>query len=269
MGGLILGAAANSQLPAFMQERVKDENDELMSKFLVPPRIKVMQPTKSDAFSEFDYGEAVLMPMKVSLAETETPWHFVPLLFYPEYLVVNPLELKDTLPMIRERTIDPNSEIAAICRNPDRRKAIPCPDNAKYNLSYVESLVFITVIANKPQVSGLPVAMTFSGGEHRVGSQLVGKIKARGAPRYGCIFEAFVPKKKRTNSKGSWFGIDIQNPTAGEMPAFVQDKDEYDKLKAQSETLLEQYKNSLITVDYDDDAAGEDAAAAAANDVKY
>jgi hypothetical protein len=270
-GALILSGAVTSDLPSFIAEdREKDSNDDLMSQYLVPPRIKTIQRTAGEQFSAFKPGSLVLMPSGVPLTDdVDQPFHITPLLYYPEYLVVNPIETKETLPMIRDRTLDPKSEIAVIARDPDKRDSFECPEMKGKHLKYKEVHTFIVVIAGRPGIAGLPVAMSFSGMEARVGSQFIAKIKMRGAKRYACIFEAFVPKTLRKNAKGSWYGIDIQNPTANSMPPFVQDAEEYAALKAMSERLLAQYEQNLIQVDYNDADADPDDANVAAADAKY
>lgn len=244
----------NSQLPDFMRED-QDLGMEKLSQHIRPPRVKVLQSNRSSAYAAFKEGEVILTPLGLRVAELGQPFWFIPLLFYPEYCIVNPLELKGTLSMIRERTLDVNSPIAAKARDPERRRSESCPENAKYNLSYVEYLTYICVIIGVDGVPpNLPVSMSFSGAEHRTGSQLASLLKLRGCAIFGNVFEACVPKNKRENAKGSWFGLNVSNPQSEGCPGpFVKDPAEYKMLKETHLVLAEQLRNDLIDIDRDED----------------
>lgn len=249
--------SVNENLPAFMQQE-QTTGMELVQRYIVPPRIKVVQPMRaSDAYEEFDEGDTVLTPQRTLLVPKGHPFHFVPLLFYPEWLTLNPLQMKETLPMIRERTIDPTSVLARKSRDKNTWFE-ECPENKEFKLRNVESLVFLIELLGVQGMEGMPVAMTFSKGEHSAGSRFCALLKMRSAPIFGCVFEAVVPEKKRKNAKGQWYGIDVSNPSQeSEVAPFVQSADEYERFRSQHQSLFEQYREGLIHVDVDEEEPSE------------
>lgn len=246
-------AGANPQLPSFMQGEAV-QGLQLVEQYIVPPRIKVVQPMKGEAYADFSEGDTVLTPQRTLLAKRGEPFFVTPLLFYPEWYVVNPLEKKDSLPMIRERTIDPKSEIARKARNKDTWFE-PFPDeaNSKLQLRYVEALVFLVELREQPGMQGLPVALSFSKGEHGSGSRFAALLKMRSASIFAGVYECVVPERARSNAKGRWYGIDVSNPKSNDVSPWIESKEEFERLKAEHEKLLEQYKAGLVQVDYDEE----------------
>lgn len=256
---LILANKAQSLAPSFMQGET-DMGTELLSQFVLPPRVKVIQKmADSDVFGDFEFGDVVLMPQKLGLAGEGEPFYFVPLLFFPEWCTINPIQMKGNLPMIRERSLDIRSAIARKAQDATLRNAEPCPENKELRLSHVEYLTFICLVLRHETIAGLPIALSFSKAEHKHGSQLASLIKLRRAPLYGCIFEGKSSKgPPRKNAKGEWAGIDVTNPTSeGCPPPFVTNAAEFAQLKDMHLQMKSAYEQKLIQVEYDD--AGDDA----------
>lgn len=253
---MMYGAAAMAaQVPDFMREE-KSEGGEHLSKYIVPPRLKVIQPTrKDDAYNEFDEGDVVLVPAKQRLVKKEEPFLFTPIFGYPEFLTLNPLELS-TLPMIRASSLDPKSDIALKAYNRETRFE-KCPEDPRYQIRHVEVLVFLCYLHNMSAGDPQATAITFSKGEIGVGSSLAAMLQARGKPWYGCVFEAKVPKEKRKNTKGQWYGLNVYNPTMPGSSPFVQDRNLYEALRELHNKFKEAHAANLVAVRHDDERDDE------------
>lgn len=249
----------HEQLPDWMRGEA-DLGIEDLSQFIVPPRMKVVQKTSLPPFDElFAPGEVCVVPQMVRVAgmaeaKVGQPFYFVPLLFFPEWCLCNPIELKGTLPFVRARTLDPSSPMVAKSRNPALWSE-PCPDKPEYEMRYVEMLNFVVLLHGDHELAGVPVVMSFSKAEHRSGSNFAALIKMRRAPIYGCQFAGVVGW--RQNQKGQWFGIDVVNPPADSgVTPFVIDRELYEKHKALHLELKAAHDESKIRVDYDDAPEG-------------
>ena len=201
-------------VPTYMNDQPLGTEE--LGHYITPPRLKIVQKQSGEELlAAFGPGDIIIVPdMQVIAAwerstrgqvAGEAP-HFTlsPIFFFPEWAVWNPLSTKGQLPAIRERTLDPKSDIAAKARDPERRIE-DHPDVKGETLHYVEHLNFICMVADYPN----PVVVSFSRGEHKAGRQFANLVKMRRAPLYGCSFTAVCGL--RSNNQGSWYGLDIQN----------------------------------------------------------
>jgi hypothetical protein len=202
----------------------------------------------------------LLTPSSQVLAENDESFYFVPLLFYPEWATVNPLKMKGN--MIRERTLDITSELAAKARDPKRWGADVCPEMPDEKLRHKEFMVFVCYVLAKGDVAGQPVLISFSGGEHQRGQNLASLIKGRGAPIYACLFEAKCPKDERRNANGqAWYGIDVFNPTSEGCPhPFVQSREDFEQFKKLHEEYAAAYVGGIEQADLGEEEVAEDVA---------
>jgi len=250
-----------------------DFGTEEASEFITPPRIKVVQALSSRLHElGFDTGDCVVVPQNLMLAPIEQiekggktrpgeagfPFHFVPLLFFVEYCLWNPLETRESLPMIRERSYDKDSEIAKRARDPKLRTML-CPefpekDGKQLHCRYVEHLNFIVLLQDEHELAGVPLLLSFSKGEHNQGRQLLALMKLRKVPICGARYVGQV--RHRTPSGKDWFGIDINNPLDKE--PFVTDPDEFAVYKGFHEDLKNAHESNKLRADYSDEEA-EDA----------
>lgn len=266
------------QAPAFMQGETETGAEELRQ-YIVPPRLKVVQGTSRGVFKErFSPGEIVMVPQMVLVApmkrdDRQRPldhgesFTFVPLFFFPEWCLWNPIEVRDSAPSVVARSLDPNSEIARRSRDKDRRTE-PYMENGEQKIvdgkplfrRYVEHLNYVIVIEGESDVAGVPMVLSFSRGEHRAGSNFSGLIALRRlpnkqqAPIFGCRFEARA--QARSGPKGDWHGIDVFNPT--DVCPFVEDADQYAAYKMKYEELKKNRDD--IRVEYEDEEPAVDAA---------
>jgi len=259
------------ELPDFMngEEQLGIEN---LKEFVVPPFIKIVQRNASEELlKSFSGGDVILSPTNAIVAEMPrdnkgreiegsiTSFQFVPILFYPEWISWNPIEMKGQESSIRYRTVDANDPIVGKARNPKLR-AEPHPNDStgKLFIRHVEHLNFIIQLRNHA-LSGEAAILSFARGEWKAGSKFAGLIKLRKAPLYGCVFEATV--KLRHGKFGDWYGFDVGNPA--EKP-WVE-KDEYELFKSIHLEFDKLHKDARIQAQYDPAADG-DAAATPATD---
>jgi len=248
--------------PSFMMNpEYAKEGTDLLNQYIKPARLKIVQATSSKQFLDlFGAGDSVAVPMNQLIAkfakDGPAAFHFIPLLFYPEWICWNPLELRGMLNPIRERSLDPQSKIAAMARNFDRRNSEVCPempkkDNKDLFLRYNEHLNFVVVLLGKNELPDIPIVISFSSGEHKSGSNFAALIRTRQNAIYGNQFAGVV--RHRTNAKGNWYGIDVENPKteSGVLP-FVMDEAVFTKYREMHLKLRKAYEDQAIIVDHDD-----------------
>jgi hypothetical protein len=247
-----------NEMPAFMEG--DEHGTELLGQYVQPPRIKVVQKSSGPPFDEmFGVGEVIAVPHMIRIAGIEGknghPFHFVPVFFFPEWCLWNPIELKGIEPAIVERTTDPTSRLVVLSRDPAVWSVDhPTAKDKKgqpLQRRYVEHLNFVVVLIGEHELAGSAAVLTFAKAEHRAGSSFASLIKMRKAALYGCQFEGRVGY--RTNNKGNWFGIDVSNPSGDSgLTPFVTDRDDYDGLKAIHEEMRQAHEHSKIKVDYEE-----------------
>jgi hypothetical protein len=226
--------------PDWLNELGNDLGTDELAQFIIPPRIKIVQPTSGEPFDQWPAGTVLLSP---NLIEIPVPFTFTPIFFKPEWLTWNPYNMKETLPAIRERSLDPKSDIAIKAQSPNSWRE-PCPENPEEELSHREHLNWLILIHDVPAIANQPVALSFAASEHSVGRKFAGLIRMRRAHIYTCVFEAGC--SKRTKTKGKYFGLDITNPS--EVAPFV-DRETAIAYKS----VYEQMKETEIRIDHSDD----------------
>lgn len=230
---------------------------ELLKQFIVPPFIKIIQKSAGEELlKSFSAGDVILSPANAMIAEMprdnrgklieggHASFQVVPILFYPEWLTWNPIELKGSEPAIRYRTLDENDPIVAKSRSAQLRKEAH-PTHAEMFIRHVEHLNFL-VILHSHALGSEPAILSFSRGEWRSGCKFASLIKMRKAPIYGCIFDAVV--SLRHGAKGDWFGFDMANPEEG--GPWVE-KDAYASLKVIHEEFVQYHKDQRVRAQYE------------------
>lgn len=254
-----------ADVPAFMQSD-RDMGVKELQEYIRPPRVKVVQPQSGEPFKPtFSDGDTILVPIMQPIApmsldsnnkptQVGTPFCFVPVFFFPEWCLVNPIQMRGTLPMIRARSFDPQSEIAVRSRDESTRE-VPLPENPQLRMRYQEHLNFIIMLL-KGDAAGVPVILSFARAEHASGRNLSTLIgMRRNVPIFGCIFEATA--RYRKNQKGQWYGLDITNPSVRSgFSGHVTDEKQYQALKALHLRMKELHARNSIIVDHDDDDLG-------------
>lgn len=245
-------APSNSELPAHLRdESLAGMNDSLKG-FVRPPIIKIVQGTAKPPISDmFKRGDAILTPTLTLLAAKGQTFQAVPLMFFPEWIVKNPIGADVT---VADRSFDPKSDIAIKSRDPKTRKA-PWEQDKTKSVKYLEVLNFVIAIWNNENLPGLVAVVRFSSGEHKTGTSWATSIKMRNIPMCGTIWEFMVGD--RSNKDGTWGGFNIHPPKEG--PSLVMDSNAFESLKKLALEYQAAHKERLLVVD-DDDAGGEDEA---------
>lgn len=246
--------------PAYLQVEDDHSVDELKH-YIRPPRVKVIQSMSSDELKQkFGVADTILVPDNVLIMEAARdgkgnvqpgntqPFLFTPLFFFTEFCVWNPLEMKDQLPAIRERSTDPNSAIAKRARDWNN-KTMPCPENPEHECEFCEHMNFIIHIQNYPE----PCVMTFSRGEFKAGVNFATLAKLRkqgtGVPLYANVFAANLTY--RQGKKGSWYGLDVSNPDGDTSPYVGEEA--FNRYKEMHAQFAKDYADSKIEVNYEDE----------------
>lgn len=254
----------NVQKPDYLanlQISREDFGTELMSQYIIPPRLKVVQPLSRGEYKEkFTPGDAVLAPQMLKVIgldvdDKHRPMNksqqvlFTPLFFFAEFICWNPLQAT-TLQAVRERSFDPNSIIAKKARDQNARQSEPCPEYPDKPLSYQEHLNFVCLL-HLEGLNTLPVVIPFSRAEFKIGRNFMSLIKTRVAPMYACKFAFNVVF--RENEKGQWYGLNIENPPEN-VGGFV-DEAMFKMCKEQYDELKKAHSENRIVVDLDDNDA--------------
>lgn len=242
-----------------------------LKQYVVPPFIKIVQKQAGDELLQsFGTGDVILSPANAMIAEmprdnkgrvlddATASFKIVPVLFYPEWLTWNPIELKGTEQSIRYRTLDPNDAVVSKARAPALRSE-PHPTNPEMKIRHVEHLNFLVILYDHP-LGTEPCILSFSRGEWKSGSKFAGLIKMRKAPIYGCVFEAVLGHRK--NDKGDWWGFNMCNPSEGS--PWVK-KEEYETFKAIHEEFVKLHAESKLRAAYEQPSAVQDEAKTSAN----
>lgn len=264
----------SDQLPDFMRgEGLPDTLGEVMQ-YTILPRVKVVQALSKEPYRpRFREGDVVASPLMVPIVTSDGDprvgqvlFHFIPILFYPEWITWNPRN--SGMRAVRARSFDYRSDIAIKARNPETRKE-NCPDaplkeGKPQVMKHLEHLNFVFMIVGDHELAEFPLTMTFASGEHQAGSRFNTLITMRGTKQiYGCQFAAKLGRRK--NNDGEWLGLDIDNPEpdSGVTP-FVQDRARFESLGKIWKEYNDIYAAKRLRVNMDDmESADEETTAAA------
>ena len=222
---------------------------ELMANYFSPSFVKVIQPISKPPFKPpFKEGDAIAVPNMERIVEMGDAFHFVPVFFYPEFCVHNPIQVQG-LNFIRDRTLDINSDIAKQCKSKDPNdREFDCPENPKFNCLFVEHLNFVIVLLDHNSALGdTPLVVSFFKGEWRRGMNFISLLRARKTQHIcGCRFQCSV--SLRVGNQGSWFGLDILNPEDDQ--PWITDQKQFGLLSEMHGQFRKNYEASELRVDY-------------------
>jgi hypothetical protein len=255
--------AVPSSLPAHLQNAISHKEStglEEMGNYIVPPRLKIIQDKKDDKYESFASGDVIVVPQLEKLCSKGEPFQFTVLYTFDEFCVHNPYQLRASLPMIRERTIDPKSDLAEKARNMITE---PCPENLEHEIKYVTHLNFLIAVHGIESLKGIELLVSFHLGEFKTGQGLLNLLRMRsngGIPIYGHVLSAH--SAKHSGGGFNWMGLDISNPSAEYIDAggsqYVTDEDLYNSFEAAHNEA--KANKSRIQADYGDADAVADAA---------
>lgn len=205
MSNEIINPSNPNQLPAYLQGEKAKQFTYDMSKInenAKPPFVKIIQAQAGAPYSPpFVTGDVIVAPLMQKIADTDNGFTFTPLHFFVHYTVINPFKMRGQLPVIREQSFDPNSEIA---KKAERITTEPCPENPEYKIQYCKVLNFITTIEGV-HIPG--IWLFFNRGEFANGRAFLGIIQSLPAPMFICRFRA--TPTQRVGKEGKWIGLNI------------------------------------------------------------
>lgn len=277
----MIPAQQQAQLPATVQAPLpahltlaegQSDGLEILNQYVQPPRVKIVQPLSGEPFNAHPAGTVLSVggaEMKVIAEigfdsrsrrsiEDGNPFYFVSLFFFPEYCAWNDFKLKGTVPAIRERSTDPNSEVAKRAKSPALREEND-PEHDKMKIRYVEHLNHIIMLYH-PDFWGTPHILSFARAEHKSGCNFAGLVRMRRAPLFGCNWQGAT--KYRDNGKGQWYGWNMTNPQItdpnieGYISPWVEDATMSADFQALHETYKDIHRRGLLQTVYDEDDGG-------------
>lgn len=260
-------AKGSENLPAHLQLQPGEESMglKLLNQYRIPPRLKIVQgQSKPELKQEFPEGSVICMPQKLPVAAmvfdeatkrfapNSVPFTFTPLFFFVEYFCFNPIKLSH-LTAIRDRSIDPKSAVARAAKKKETREQV-CPDDkeGKEMMRFREALTFCIHITDVEALWGVPVTMSFMGGEYGTGQRFIGDIGLRHNPYiFGNVFQAFTALRNKDNNW--WYGYNTTAPAPGTVSQWVEDADVFNWYKEEHLTLQQAYDDNMLMTDIDDD----------------
>lgn len=225
--------------------------EELQGYMVVPRLIVVQKSSSSERINQHGMGSIVCVPNDVTVAAHGDAVTITPILFFPEWLMVSSIELRNKAPFIRDRSLDPKSNIARLARDPTKWSA-PDPEHPGLKVRYLEVLNYV-VHVKSPAFNDIAV-LGFSKTGHKDGGRWSNLIRARGASIFAGNYEARTVI--RSNAQGEWFNIVISNPTGEDTAPWVTEDEfkNYEKAHTQYKSLAT--AGRLMGAD-DEDAVGE------------
>lgn len=266
--------------PSYLAEHVeKDRSMEGMGQFRILPRLVIVQGQSGSELKDmFGEGSVLLQPGKVGVTRRDEKFKFVPLIFFPEYMLWSDFRDKNS-PTIRERSYDQASEIAKKSKAKEtRRVEYPgAPAGEKpFTMRYVEHLQFAgLLLKDGHELHETPCVLGFSRGEFITGQNFIGAIMRRKvtvpgsglrpAPLWSQVWELGVGR--RNKNAYNWLGFDATVPPGadGWIP-----EDQVAKFKALHQELEELHRKRLVQTDMTgadaaESGAGDEASTAAAS----
>lgn len=254
----------SDKMPEFLRSRTEAKGTDELTQYIRPPFVKIVQGSSEKALKEaYPEKSTVLVPGHDLVAPPGEKILFTPILFYTEYLLVNPLELKGQMKMVEARSFDRSSEIARRALNPDlRNEQLFNPDGSPMLInkkpifrSYQDTRVFLVII-HAPVAPERVCAMTFARGELRTADRLSTLISARQKDIFSGVYEAIVGIHK--NPQHDWYGFDIDNPT--DVSPFIMDEKQFLQYENMHDLLSKALAEKRLILDPVE--GGGDAAAA-------
>lgn len=246
---------------------------EELRKKVRPPRLKIVQKqSATELLEQFNIGDVILpgtldliAPALLNAAgkpdttQGGTPFGIVPLFHYSEYALWNPY-VPGQLQPIRERSLDPASEIARRARNQNLWET-DCPDVPGKKMRYCEHLVFVVSLLGERFFPMDLYSVSFLRGSYKYGIKFCGLINSRREPISGLplhivggqyeLATCYDPGK----GNADYWAFAAGNPGPNsQLSAFVQDAQRFEQYLQLHEMLKEAHASQSIEVDYDDDA---------------
>jgi hypothetical protein len=256
----------------------EDDSLDSLQEHRIVPRFKIIQATSDSELTEnFGIGSVIVRPgdsLISKFKEEPKSFEFVPLFFFVEWAKWR--DLKDTGPMILERSHDPSSYLAENSKDAKTRKELypnqseALPEKEKKYYSYVEHLRFIGLIYGDHPLAGTPVTLSFERGEYMQGKNFISAVTLRRQvvngkpskiPLWSQVWKLSTIHHTPDATR-KWYGFKFE---AADTPVINQEEAaDMKALHLEFKELFE--KQRLMVQDEEDDTISADEAAVKANE---
>lgn len=253
-----------ASVPDYIRQDTSDKGLAEVRQMMRPPFLKVRQAQcrNDEMKAATNLGDIIIMPdcevlYKHGQAE---PFRFVVLFSFREFCVWNPYAMINELPFIRERTLDPSSDLAKRCMVRDLEKRMEvCPEapadkqqDEKFKMRYMEHLNFIILPRLGGEIMQVPILWSCVSGEAKTGRRMSNLLGSVDCHIFARNYRATT--SERNGKKGDWYGL---NPVVDrEYREFVT-ADEFAKLKDSATAFRKQFSEGNIEFNYQPEDSGE------------
>jgi hypothetical protein len=246
--------AIRDSRPAFLSTTIVGAGTEGLANIVRPSFVKIVQKNSSDELlDKFGIGAIILTPDMLQLAPPEGTLSFVPILHFVEFCKWSPMKLRNTEPMIVERSFDRNSSVAKKATNSKLwREDHPHHVGDKdYSYRYVEHLNFL-IKPSDPESRHLdPMLVSFCKTGYSAGQRLGKLILNRKADIYACQFS--LGTRTREGAENKWKVFTVENH---EQP-WVTDEDVFNQCKDLHDFAFELLRKKQLDMNYEADVVDD------------
>ena len=238
-----VGAAPAHLAKAEGEERL---GTAMASKYQTINRISIVQSQSGKQRRDmFGLGAFAMLPDGVLVAEPDTPFIGIPLLFWPTWEKWSDYNDKAS-PTVIETSLDEFSDIAVRSKAPSTRQE---PYGNGFNYSYIESLNILVMIDSGP-AQGEVAVMSFAKSDHYAGKQIAKIIERSDTDIFARRIEFGTIDK--TDGSNDWYGIALNNPSEEDGGVWIK-PEQIEELKALHIEADKAHKANLIVINRDDE----------------
>lgn len=227
-----------------------DVNDALKEHRIVN-RLAIVQAASSGLKKQFEEGSVVIPNADTLVFDKEGSVDFIPVFFFQEFIKWRDRKDKSDEPAIVEKTSDPQSELAEMCRDADRRME-PYPNDEKLRFRNTHHLNFVVMLTSGP-CAGEICALSFHRSMFYDGKKFIGAIQMRKMPTDQGLVSApmfFTQWKlaveERSNDEGEWFVFKVAQAEQPWAP-----KEHLMALKEAHDSMKKEFNERTLGVDHE------------------
>jgi len=245
-------AAAPPPTPAFLQ---RSQGEVAMgvdsaSKYQTINRISIVQPqSKKERRDEFGVGSSAMFPDGVLVADAETEFVVIPLLFYATWEKWSDYNDNESA-TVMETSYDEHSDLARRSKTKEGRTEPYGDPEIGYKYSYVESLN-VAVIVDSGEAKGEIAILSFNKSQHYVGRKFATMIRRADCDIFGRRVSLTITDE--TDGNNDWHGYALNNPSE-EMGGPWITEDQYEPLKAMHEETQAAYDSRSIVINREEES---------------
>lgn len=251
-------------LAALPQGDAKDQSLVALKEYRIVPRLQVLQGLSPQELKDrHGEGSVILMPGDTLVSKRATPFLFVPIFFFAEYITWRDRRDKSAQP-IEARSFKKDGAIAALSRDPKKRsEQYPGgPSEKPWERRHTEHLCFTGLIYGEHPLAGTLCVLQFQRGEFTTGRSFTNsigmrRIEGRQVSLWMQVWEfSVLPRSKNGNN---WWGIQPAAPTNAD--PYIQ-AEEIVPMRALRYELAQAFEENRLIVDQETGGADDSEAAA-------